>query len=155
LADQFFVLIAALLRAVFTEVNVRAVDPNAGSARGLVERVRRFDFRSRHGSVSPWDMVLSTVSRRAAGANSGRSVVKTALFLPFATPVRLAATRDSGKRLRKIGTAGFEPTTSCTPSKRASQAAPRPVRTAMPPILIDTPVMAGVRGICKGGMTIT
>ena len=29
-------------------------------------------------------------------------------------------------QLRLVGTAGFEPTTSCTPSKRASQAALRP-----------------------------
>jgi hypothetical protein len=32
-----------------------------------------------------------------------------------------------------FGPAGFEPTTSCTPSKRASQAALRPVRVEMLP----------------------
>src|SRR6185295_14135111 len=31
----------------------------------------------------------------------------------------------------QIGLAGFEPTTSCTPSKRASQAALQPVRTVL------------------------
>src|SRR5207249_4565851 len=46
---------------------------------------------------------------------------------------------NSCHRVRRVGTAGFEPTTSCTPSKRASQAALRPV-------VLDTSVVTHPAG---------
>jgi hypothetical protein len=58
----------------------------------------------------------------------------------------LGIERRSLSQHDKIGTAGFEPTTSCTPSKRASQAAPRPAVVG----LFGRPVvMAGRGGKCK------
>jgi hypothetical protein len=38
---------------------------------------------------------------------------------------------------RMVGPPGFEPGTSCTPSKRASQAAPRPDVDVTPPYYTD------------------
>ena len=43
------------------------------------------------------------------------------------------------RRRSKIGAAGFEPTTSCTPSKRSSQAEPRPESESIDPRPLTTP----------------
>ena len=40
--------------------------------------------------------------------------------------------RNGVDLLKLVGPPGFEPGTSCTPSKRASQAAPRPERLSVP-----------------------
>src|SRR6516162_6525029 len=56
-----------------------------------------------------------------------------------------------GQTLQQIGTAGFEPTTSCTPSKRASQAAPRPASFVTRIGKIAERVVIAVKaGFCKG-----
>ena len=94
------------------------------------------------GIVRLHKMEVKAQGLHAAPPVSSGFMVENVVVVRFLPSIHhLAGNRKSrfGNQLRLIGLAGFEPTTSCTPSKRASQAALQPegffLRKIPPPVI--------------------